>query len=134
MQIDDGRSTAPGWSAIRRRSIPQPQRPSSVTQVHTPTPQDIKGQTQDCLDQLDAVLKEAGTSSAHLVRMEIWLKDIGQDFVAMNEVYDAWSAKRCFAPLLRVNVCIDPRCGCPVALVSLQHELVSSRGWRGKLC
>lgn len=55
---------------------------------------DITAQTLNVLDQLDALLAEAGSSRERLLQMTIWLKDMA-DFTAMNSVYDAWVPKGC---------------------------------------
>ena len=51
---------------------------------------DVKGQTKNILGQVDALLKEAGTDKTRLLTSNIWLKDIGEDFQAMNEVWVEW--------------------------------------------
>ncbi|HEV7247396.1 MAG TPA: RidA family protein [Shinella sp.] len=50
---------------------------------------DIVTQTRDTLAKIDALLAEAGSSKAHILRAEIWLDDM-RDFAAMNEVWEAW--------------------------------------------
>lgn len=50
---------------------------------------DIATQTQDCLNAVDALLAEAGSSKSKLLQVVIWLADMS-DFAAMNAVYDAW--------------------------------------------
>ncbi|MAQ84192.1 RidA family protein [Psychromarinibacter halotolerans] len=50
---------------------------------------DIKTQTQDCLDKIDALLAEAGSDKSHLLQAIIWLADM-RDFNDMNTVWDAW--------------------------------------------
>ncbi|WP_018388325.1 RidA family protein [Ancylobacter sp. FA202] len=50
---------------------------------------DVAAQTADVLAQIDALLKEAGTDRSRLLRVTIWLHDIG-DFAAMNAVWDGW--------------------------------------------
>ena len=50
---------------------------------------DIRNQTADVLAQIDQRLGEAGSSKAHLLRVQIFLADI-KDIGAMNEVWDAW--------------------------------------------
>jgi len=51
--------------------------------------------------------------------MEIWLKDIGRDFVPMNEVYDAWSAKSCpeFPP---TRACVEARMAREALLIEIR--------------
>ena len=51
---------------------------------------DIKGQTQQVLDKVDAYLAKAGTDKTKLLAAQIWLKNIDRDFPVMNEVWDAW--------------------------------------------
>ena len=49
----------------------------------------VKEQTQDILEQIDAVLKEAGTDKSKLLKANIWLTDI-KTFSQMNEAWDSW--------------------------------------------
>ena len=50
---------------------------------------DIKGQTQDCIDKIEALLTKAGSDKKSILQAIIWLADI-KDFAEMNEVWDAW--------------------------------------------
>ena len=50
---------------------------------------DVKGQTQDVLDQVQQRLVEAGSDKSRILRAQIYLTDI-RDIAAMNEVWDAW--------------------------------------------
>ncbi len=50
---------------------------------------DTEGQTADILAQIDALLAEAGSSKAHLLSVQIILRDIA-DAPAMNRAWDAW--------------------------------------------
>ena len=50
---------------------------------------DAEGQTADILCQIDALLAEAGTSSARLLSVQIFLSDMN-DMAAMNRAWDAW--------------------------------------------
>ena len=50
---------------------------------------DIRGQTQDVLEQVHQRLMEAGSDKSRILRAQIYLADI-QDIGAMNEVWDAW--------------------------------------------
>ena len=50
---------------------------------------DAQGQTADILRQIDALLAEAGTSSARLLSVQIFLADMN-DMAAMNRAWDAW--------------------------------------------
>lgn len=47
---------------------------------------DIKGQTKQALDNIDTILKTAGSGLANTANVTVYLKNIG-DFAAMNEVY-----------------------------------------------
>jgi enamine deaminase RidA (YjgF/YER057c/UK114 family) len=50
---------------------------------------DIKGQTEDVLAQIDALLETHGTDRTRLLQAQIWVKDI-RERQAMNEVWTAW--------------------------------------------
>ncbi len=52
----------------------------------------VAAQTADCLDCVDALLKEAGSSREHILQAVIWLADMA-DFAEMNAVWDAWVPK-----------------------------------------
>ncbi|MEC4563859.1 RidA family protein [Pseudomonas inefficax] len=51
---------------------------------------DAGGQTAQVLAKIDALLAEAGSDKDHLLSATIYLKNIDQDFAAMNEVWSAW--------------------------------------------
>jgi enamine deaminase RidA (YjgF/YER057c/UK114 family) len=53
--------------------------------------QDVKGQTKQVLDKIDALLASAGTDKSKLLTANIWLSDIN-NWSQMNEVWDAWVA------------------------------------------
>jgi enamine deaminase RidA (YjgF/YER057c/UK114 family) len=53
--------------------------------------QDIRGQTRETLAAIDHFLKEAGTDKSRMLTAQIWLKNIKDDFAAMNEIWDAWT-------------------------------------------
>jgi 2-iminobutanoate/2-iminopropanoate deaminase len=53
---------------------------------------DIKGQTEQVLKNLTAVLEEAGLSLADVVKTTVFVKDLGQ-FPLMNEVYESHFSK-----------------------------------------
>jgi enamine deaminase RidA (YjgF/YER057c/UK114 family) len=42
------------------------------------------------LAKVDDLLQQAGTSKSKLLTANIWLKDIGKDFQAMNDVWNKW--------------------------------------------
>lgn len=49
----------------------------------------VAEQTRDCLDRIDALLAQAGSSRSHILQAIIWLRDMA-DFDEMNAVWDAW--------------------------------------------
>ena len=53
---------------------------------------DLKGQTKQILDKIDALLKEAGSDKSKILSANIWLTDI-RNWAEMNTVWDAWVAK-----------------------------------------
>jgi enamine deaminase RidA (YjgF/YER057c/UK114 family) len=60
-------------------------------QVANDASQDIRGQTAEVLAAIDKLLTEAGTDKAHILRCQIFIKDLA-DFAAMNEVWEDWVA------------------------------------------
>lgn len=46
-------------------------------------------QTQDILQQIDAILAEAGSDKTRILKANIWLTDIST-FTEMNKAWDAW--------------------------------------------
>lgn len=54
----------------------------------------VATQTQTCLERVDALLLEAGSSRGHILQAIVWLADIG-DFAEMNTVWDAWVPAGC---------------------------------------
>jgi enamine deaminase RidA (YjgF/YER057c/UK114 family) len=50
---------------------------------------DIKGQTAEVLEQIDAILETHGTDKSRLLQAQIWVKHI-TDRDAMNELWTAW--------------------------------------------
>lgn len=51
--------------------------------------EDIKNATAQCLENVKAILEEAGTSMDKVVKTLVFLKDLN-DFSAMNEVYASY--------------------------------------------
>ncbi|MEZ5264773.1 MAG: RidA family protein [Acidimicrobiales bacterium] len=81
------------------------------------TSADTKGQTEQILARIDALLAAAGTDKTHLLRANIWLVDIGE-WSMMNEAWTAWVAPgstparatveaRLAAPKARVEIMVD---------------------------
>ena len=58
-----------------------------------PVEGDITAQTEQVLRNLTAILEEAGSSLANLVKTSVFLQDLG-DFAAMNEVYARYVGDR----------------------------------------
>ena len=54
--------------------------------------QDTKGQTEQTLALIDKYLADAGTDKSRLLTAQIWLRDVGNDFGVMNELWNAWTA------------------------------------------
>lgn len=73
------------------------------------TSKDIKGQTQEILDQIDAILETHGTDKTRLLQAQIWVKDI-RDRDAMNKVWVEWlgDAGRPARACVQANMA-DPR-------------------------
>ncbi|MDU1411529.1 MAG: RidA family protein [Clostridium sp.] len=65
---------------------------------------DIKKATAVCLNNIKAILEEAGTSMDKVVKTLVFIKDMG-DFAAMNEVYATYftenpPARSCVQPAM----------------------------------
>jgi enamine deaminase RidA (YjgF/YER057c/UK114 family) len=75
---------------------------------------DIRGQTEDVLAQIDALLEAHGTDKTRLLQAQIWLKDIA-DRPAMNEVWQAWLPQG-GAP---ARACVEAKLADPRALVEI---------------
>jgi 2-iminobutanoate/2-iminopropanoate deaminase len=54
---------------------------------------DVQAQTEQALQNLQAVLKAAGSSLKNVVKTTVFLQDMG-DFAAMNEVYGRYFDKK----------------------------------------
>lgn len=75
---------------------------------------DIVAQTRDVLTKIEGYLHQAGTSKARLLTVEIWLKDIENDFAGMNRVWAEWTDKSnmptratCEAKLARADLLVE---------------------------
>ncbi|MFO7188107.1 MAG: RidA family protein [Pseudomonadota bacterium] len=58
-------------------------------QVPRDLSQDIKGQTADVLQQIDALLAKAGSHKSKIISANVWLADM-RHREAMNEVWSNW--------------------------------------------
>ena len=74
----------------------------------------VADQTRDCLDKVDALLAEAGSSKEQMLQATIWLADMS-DFAAMNEVWDAWVPEG-QAP---TRACVEAKLATPELLVEV---------------
>ncbi len=52
----------------------------------------VADQTRTCLENIDALLAEAGSDKTRILQTTIWLADMA-DFAEMNAVWDAWVPK-----------------------------------------
>jgi enamine deaminase RidA (YjgF/YER057c/UK114 family) len=50
---------------------------------------DMRGQTQQVLASIDALLAQAGTDKSRILHAQIFLSDLA-NFTAMNEVWETW--------------------------------------------
>ena len=53
---------------------------------------DVRSETKRTLENLRAILQAAGSSLDHVVKCNVYLRDIN-DFAAMNEVYETFFAR-----------------------------------------
>ena len=91
-------------------------------QLTNDTSLDIKAQTQETLANIDRLLFEAGTDKSHILSVLIFLKDIEQDYAAMNQVWDAWVADG--HPPART--CVEAKLYTPEVLVEMTVTAVRS--------
>ncbi|KAF5278775.1 hypothetical protein FQR65_LT15583 [Abscondita terminalis] len=84
-------------------------------QLATDLTLDIKGQTQQTLDMIDRFLADAGTDKSHIMSVMIFLKDIENDYAAMNEVWDAWCSDIEALP----RTCVEAKLYRPDVLVEM---------------
>lgn len=76
--------------------------------------QDIVGQTEQTLANIDRFLKDAGTDKSKILSVTIYLKDI-TDYNAMNEVWDQWVVES--KPPART--CVEAKLYAPEVLVEM---------------
>jgi enamine deaminase RidA (YjgF/YER057c/UK114 family) len=75
---------------------------------------DIKGQTAEVLEQIDALLETHGTDKTRLLTAQIWVKHI-TDRPAMNELWTAWLP----ADGAPVRACVQAELADPKLLVEI---------------
>lgn len=51
--------------------------------------EDVAAQTLTCLDKVEKLLEEVGSSKSKILSATVWLKSM-EDFAAMNTVWDQW--------------------------------------------
>ena len=76
--------------------------------------QDVKGQTQQILKEIDRLLKVGGTDKTKVVSATIWVADIRLR-EAMNEAWTAWNGGQ----NLPGRACIEAKLADPRALVEI---------------
>ncbi len=76
---------------------------------------DIKGQTQEVVDEIDRLLKICGTDKSKVVSATIWVTDI-RHRDAMNEIWSAWNGGQ----HLPVRACVEAKLADPRMLVEIQ--------------
>lgn len=64
-------------------------------QVPTNRSLDVAGQTVEVLAKIDDLLTASGSDRSQLISAQIWLKDIEQDFAAMNQEWIKWLPEGC---------------------------------------
>lgn len=75
---------------------------------------DIAEQTRRCLQQVEDLLLEAGSSTDNILSVIIYVRDM-QDFAAMNKVWDAWIADK----PKPARACVESHMARPNVLVEL---------------
>jgi enamine deaminase RidA (YjgF/YER057c/UK114 family) len=83
-------------------------------QVASDPSQGIAEQTQSCLDKIDALLEEAGSSKDQMLSVTIYLRDM-KDFAALNVVWNEWLTD-CNKP---ARACVEARMARQELLVEL---------------
>jgi enamine deaminase RidA (YjgF/YER057c/UK114 family) len=80
--------------------------------------QDVKGQTQQVLAEIDRVLKVAGTDKSKVVSATIWVTDI-RNRDAMNEAWNAWTGGENLPGRACIQAALaDPRMLVEIAVVA----------------
>jgi enamine deaminase RidA (YjgF/YER057c/UK114 family) len=76
--------------------------------------QDVKGQTQQILDDIDRLLAKCGSNKSKVLSATIWVTDI-RNRAPMNEIWSAWvDAKN-----LPARACVEAKLADPKALVEI---------------
>ena len=80
------------------------------------TNEDVAAQTKVCLEKIDDILAEAGSSKSSLISASIWLKHIEKDFKTFNSVWNEWVDPE----NKPVRFCVEANLARPVLLVEVQ--------------
>ena len=75
---------------------------------------DIKGQTQEVLAEIDRLLAKCGSSKSKVLQATIWVTDI-RNRAPMNEVWTAWVDPK----NLPARACVEAKLADPRALVEI---------------
>ena len=75
---------------------------------------DVKGQTKEILDQIDALLAKCGSNKSKILSATIWVTDI-RNRAAMNEAWTEWVDKQ----NLPARACVEAALADPKALVEI---------------
>ena len=76
--------------------------------------QDVKGQTQEILKEIDRLLAKCGSSKSKVLSATIWVTDI-RNRAPMNEVWTAWVDKA----NMPARACVEAKLADPNALVEI---------------
>ena len=76
--------------------------------------QDVKGQTQEILAEIDRLLAKCGSSKSKILSATIWVTDI-RNRAPMNEVWTSWVDKK----NLPARACVEAALADPAALVEI---------------
>lgn len=79
-----------------------------------PNSDTVKGQAQETLDNLDALLKKYGSDKRHILSACVYLKDIAS-FNEFNSVWDAW-VESGYEP---TRTCVEAKLASPAMLVEV---------------
>ncbi len=75
---------------------------------------DIRGQTEEVLAEIDRLLAKAGTSKSKVLSATIWVTDI-RNRAAMNEVWTKWVDPK----NLPARACVEAKLADPAGLVEI---------------
>ena len=76
--------------------------------------QDVKGQTQEVLTEIDRLLAKCGSNKSKVLTATIWVTDI-RNRAPMNEVWTAWADPK----NLPARACVEAKLADPRALVEI---------------